>query len=287
MTSLFKLLLLSSFNNSNAFNSSPQQHLLNYSPKILFAENPTPRRTFLTKTSLILPSFLSTQPAKADDFELIATRAAAASPFVSHSKDVASLEDASRQSELARQLKEDMRSIYDFDLPVNGKSRAVGDLIGEAKAILVVNIKQDDPLARKNIPELIALVDRFGKNGEFAVIISPTDQGYYEPGEDCVLFQTLLLVCLTRLNRQLLLDTSALIRLKLASEYGYGTNPAAILTDKVNLLGSGALPFWRWLEGSCRTPAGLGKIQVVFFVFWFLPICLFIQFFQNSTQGKL
>lgn len=160
MTSLFKLLLLSSFNNSNAFYSSPQQHLLNYSPKILFAENPTPRRTFLTKTSLILPSFLSTQPAKADDFELIATRAAAASPFVSHSKDVASLEDASRQSELARQLKEDMRSIYDFDLPVNGKSRAVGDLIGEAKAILVVNIKQDDPLARKNIPELIALVDR-------------------------------------------------------------------------------------------------------------------------------
>ena len=128
---------------------------------------------------------------------------------------------------------------------------------------------------------------RFGKNGEFAVIISPTDQGYYEPGEDCVLFQTLLLVCLTRLNRQLLLDTSALIRLKLASEYGYGTNPAAILTDKVNLLGSGALPFWRWLEGSCRTPAGLGKIQVVFFVFWFLPICLFNQFFQNSTQGKL
>ena len=28
------------------------------------------------------------------------------------------------------------------------------------KAILVVNIKQDDPLARKNIPELIALVTK-------------------------------------------------------------------------------------------------------------------------------
>ena len=59
-----------------------------------------------------------------------------------------------------------------------------------------------------------------------------------------------------------ILDTSALIRLKMASEYGYGSNPATILTDKVNLLGSGAIPFWRWLEGSCRTPAGLGKIQV-------------------------
>ena len=72
------------------------------------------------------------------------------------------------------------------------------------------------------------------------------------------------LICLT--HPQLLLDTSALIRLKLASEYGYGANPAAILTDKVNLLGSGALPFWRWLEGSCRTPAGLGKIQVILFL---------------------
>lgn len=82
--------------------------------------------------------------------------------------------------------------------------------------------------------------NRFGKNGEFAVIVSPTDQGYYEP------------------------DTSALIRLKMASEYGYGSTPGTILTDKVNLLGSGALPFWRWIEGSCRTPAGLGKIQANF-----------------------
>ena len=66
----------------------------------------------------------------------------------------------------------------------------------------------------------------------------PTDQGYYEP------------------------DTSALIRLKLASEYGYGINPATVITDKVNILGTGAHPFWRWLEGNCRTPAGLGRIQV-------------------------
>ena len=72
------------------------------------------------------------------------------------------------------------------------------------------------------------------------MIVSPTDQGYYEP------------------------DTSALLRLKLEQEYGYGTTHGTILTDKVNLLGSGAVPFWRWLEGSCRTPAGLGKIQANF-----------------------
>ena len=83
-------------------------------------------------------------------------------------------------------------------------------------------------------------LERFGRNGEFAVVCSPTDQGYFEP------------------------DTSALLRLKLASEYGYGINPATIITDKVNLLGTGAHPFWRWIQGSCRTPSGLGKIQANF-----------------------
>ena len=72
---------------------------------------------------------------------------------------------------------------------------------------------------------------------EFAVICTPSDQGYYKP------------------------DTSKLIRLKLASEYGYGLNPATFLTNKVNLLGSGAHPFWRWIEGTCRTPSRLGRVQ--------------------------
>ena len=45
-------------------------------------------------------------------------------------------------------------------------------------------------------------------------------------------------------------------------EYGYGINPATHLTDKMNLLGTGAHPMMRWIEGTCRTPAGLGKIQV-------------------------
>lgn len=77
---------------------------------------------------------------------------------------------------------------------------------------------------------------RYGKSG-FAVVLSPSDQGYYEP------------------------DTSQLIRLKLASEYGYGINPATLLTDKVIYLGTGSTPFWRWLQKNCRTPAGLGRIE--------------------------
>jgi glutathione peroxidase len=109
----------------------------------------------------------------------------------------------------------------------------------KVKAIVVVNIKQDDPVARKAIPELISLAAKYGRGstGSLVVVACPTDQGYYEP------------------------DTSVLIRLKLASEYGYGINPSTIITDKVNLLGTGAHPFWRWLQGNCRTPSGLGRIE--------------------------
>lgn len=205
-------------------------------------------------------------------FESIAARAAQVSADVA--RDEAAREAAEqgtdeRRAEVARRIREDPRTIYDFALPVNGKAREVAELIGQTfgdgdaadgwsdggepgvdaavgrlgtrvKAILVVNIKQDDPIARKNIPELLALVTKFGKRGEFSVIVSPTDQGYYEP------------------------DTSALLRLKMEQEYGFVTAPGTVLTDKVNMLGTGALPFWRWLEGSCRTPAGLGKIQANF-----------------------
>ncbi|KAL7473764.1 hypothetical protein ACHAXS_014235 [Conticribra weissflogii] len=226
------------------------------------------RRAFLATASSSV-AFFGSLPSFADEdessvpsvsFKDIAARAAKVSQEVDDAEKIQKAkeeEDEERRRELAQKLKDDKRTIYDFTLPVGGVQKNVADLVGQTfepateggevgskvKAILVVNIKQDDPIARKNIPELIALAtknDRFGKNGEFAVIVSPTDQGYYEP------------------------DTSALIRLKMQAEYGYGSSPATILTDKVNLLGSGALPFWRWIEGSCRTPAGLGKIQANF-----------------------
>jgi glutathione peroxidase len=150
------------------------------------------------------------------------------------------------------------KSAYDFSLPVAGVQTPFKDVIrqefssrtsgidssktvddAKVKAILVVNIKQDDPVARKTIPELISLAAKYGRGseGSFAIVACPTDQGYFEP------------------------DTSQLIRLKLASEYGYGINPSTVVTDKVNFLGTGAHPFWRWLQSTCRTPAGLGRIQ--------------------------
>lgn len=115
-------------------------------------------------------------------------------------------------------------------------------------AVLFVNIKQDDPIARKNIPQLIELAARYSpskdgvdaENGGLIIVLVPTDQGYYEA------------------------DTSALLRLKMAAEYGYGLSASHVLTDKLNLLGSAAHPLMRWLESTCRTPAGLGRIELNF-----------------------
>lgn len=148
------------------------------------------------------------------------------------------------------------KTIYDFSLPIKGVNVPFDEIIRQKyetetfnsgstaavpriKAVLVVNIKQDDPLARRIIPELISLAAKYGRgdSGSLAIVVSPTDQGYFEP------------------------DTSQLIRLKLESEYGFGINPSTIVTDKVNLLGTGAVPFWRWLQSTCRTPSGIGRIE--------------------------
>eukprot|EP00579_Thalassiosira_antarctica_P008308 CAMPEP_0201883120 /NCGR_PEP_ID=MMETSP0902-20130614/15160_1 /ASSEMBLY_ACC=CAM_ASM_000551 /TAXON_ID=420261 /ORGANISM="Thalassiosira antarctica, Strain CCMP982" /LENGTH=375 /DNA_ID=CAMNT_0048411839 /DNA_START=48 /DNA_END=1175 /DNA_ORIENTATION=- len=291
------LLMLSTLSTTAAF-TAPSQHLSqprvtalaahkneptpsfeNRSSETTPSNNPSPsRRTFLSKiagTSSVIIFSGTAQSAFAegeetsDPAESIVARAARVSQEVKEAETAQQGAEEERRRELAQKLRDDPRSIYDFTLPVNGKAREVAELLGQTfgegdggdgwtdggengtnaaegrlgtrvKAILVVNMKQDDPIARKNIPELLELVTKFGKNGEFAVIVSPSDQGYYEP------------------------DTSSLLRLKLEQEYGYGSAPGAILTDKVNYLGTGALPFWRWIEGNCRTPAGLGKIQANF-----------------------
>lgn len=278
-------LLLVSASSTSAF-TAPNQILCQPKVTAMAAhkeDSASDRRAFLTTIAGTTSSAViyagSAQPAFAEEdapsdaFAAIAAQAAKVTEEVKEAEvEKAAVDDAAaeRRRELAQKIKDDPRTIYDFTLPVGGKAREVADLVGQTfdegdagdgwtdggdggtgtteghklgnavKAILVVNIKQDDPLARKNIPELIELVTKYNKKGEFAVIISPTDQGYYEP------------------------DTSALLRLKVEQEYGYGTSQGEILTDKVNMLGSGAIPFWRYLEGNCRTPAGLGKIQANF-----------------------
>jgi glutathione peroxidase len=195
--------------------------------------------SLLSVASVVRSNEARAEDSDGDDFAALAARASKISKQVD-------AEASSAASSSPRGPND--KSAYDFSLPVEGNVVPFREMIGQeigaedgakVKAIVVVNIKQDDPVARKTIPELIALATKYGRGptGSLVVVACPTDQGYYEP------------------------DTSVLIRLKLASEYGYGINPSTIVTDKVNLLGTGAHPFWRWLQGNCRTPSGLGRIE--------------------------
>lgn len=188
-------------------------------------------------SGVVLSGFPSLATASNEEEESFASIAARAVQLAS---------EAGERTVAATPKSDDPRTAYDFSLPVAGETMLFRDIVRQSisdegrakvKAILVVNMKEDDPIARKDIPELISLASKYGRDGEFAIVMSPTDQGYYEP------------------------DTSQLIRLKLASEYGYGINPATVLTDKVNLLGTGAHPFWRWLQKTCRNPLGIGRIE--------------------------
>lgn len=249
------------------------------------------RRKVLTGLGSAMTVFLvssGTNPALAQDAVADASEESFASIAARASQ--ISKEIDKENAQVAANIRKSEKTVYDFELPIEGKAVKFADIINQefyddgvkVKAIVVVNIKQDDPVARKTIPELISLATKFRyRDGALAIVCCPTcvytclianvarklsivarhlltcptclfllfsplcislslhysDQGYYEP------------------------DTSTLIRLKLASEYGYGINPATVVTDKVNLLGTGAVPFWRWLESTCRTPAGLGRIE--------------------------
>jgi hypothetical protein len=142
----------------------------------------TNRRAFLSTTAaaatassiLLLTNAPPPVNADEDSFESIAARAARVSQEVSEAeKSAAIAQEAAdeRRKEVAKQIKDDPRTIYDFKLPIGGVEKSVGELVGQefesenglgekVKAILVVNIKQDDPIARKNIPELIALASK-------------------------------------------------------------------------------------------------------------------------------
>lgn len=59
----------------------------------------------------------------------------------------------------------DGRTAYDFTLPMQGQPVPIRNIVrnedNKVKAILFVNIKQDDPVARKDIPEFISLAAKY------------------------------------------------------------------------------------------------------------------------------
>jgi hypothetical protein len=92
------------------------------------------------------------------DFSTIASRAAKISQALE--------EEIESSAAPAPKPIPDGRTAYDFALPVAGETVSFGDLVkqddakSKVKAVLVVNIKQDDPIARKNIPEFISLASK-------------------------------------------------------------------------------------------------------------------------------
>ncbi len=119
-----------------------------------------------------------------ESFESIAARAA------SMAQNAEKEEDEAKQ--LEAKIASDPRTAYDFSLPMSGDNIPFEQLIKQefietkvenqvpnadgsegittvmdvqkdpkVKAILVVNMKQDDPIARKNIPELISLASKY------------------------------------------------------------------------------------------------------------------------------
>ena len=73
------------------------------------------------------------------------------------------------QSTPVSEVRKTDKTMYDFSLPIEGKAVPMKDILRQSfdgenakvKAVLVVNIKQDDPVARKDIPELISLVTKY------------------------------------------------------------------------------------------------------------------------------
>ena len=87
-------------------------------------------------------------------------------------------------AQAAANVRKSEKTAYDFTLPVEASDVKFADLIKQeffddgvkVKAILVVNIKQDDPVARKTIPELISLATKYARNrdGALAIVCCPT-----------------------------------------------------------------------------------------------------------------
>ena len=143
---------------------------------------PSTRQAFLASMVTSITGISSLNVAYADDegFESIAARAAKISQLVE--AEEAKNEELQEEKAAAASQATDSRTVYDFSVPISGNDVPFKDVIrqefttveypgeneGEiitktdtkVKAILVVNIKQDDPIARRNIPELISLASK-------------------------------------------------------------------------------------------------------------------------------
>jgi len=119
------------------------------------------RRSFVSSLLVGGSAILQSTVAHADDDESFASIAARASKI---SKAMVE-EEGKASSPSAAAANTDGKTAYDFTLPIAGQQVPIKDIVRDEenrmKAILFVNIKQDDPVARKNIPEFISLAAKY------------------------------------------------------------------------------------------------------------------------------
>jgi hypothetical protein len=131
-------------------------------------ENFTQSRRRSLFSSIFLGGFaLSTSSGRAfadagDEDESFASIAARAS--------VLSRDTGDRTATTITTTSDDPRTAYDFSLPVEGVDVPFKDIVRQeydeegrarVRVLLVVNMKEDDPIARKDIPEFISLAAKY------------------------------------------------------------------------------------------------------------------------------
>ena len=144
------------------------------------------RRQVLTGLGSAMTVFLvgGANPALADDADATTTTSEESFASIAARASQISKEIDKENAQAAANVRKSEKTAYDFELPIEGNAVKFADVIKQefyddgvkVKAILVVNIKQDDPVARKTIPELISLATKFGRNrdGALAIVCCPT-----------------------------------------------------------------------------------------------------------------
>lgn len=159
----------SNFDNVNDDNLHGQENNKEYGQSLPTDSNSRRRDVLLSTVSLAAGTMTSGL------FPTSTWAAAAEDAAAGESESFASI--AARASQISKELettpqtstiRKTDKTIYDFELPIEGKNIPMKDIIrqendgdnAKVKAILFVNIKQDDPVARKDIPELISLLTK-------------------------------------------------------------------------------------------------------------------------------
>lgn len=127
-------------------------------------------------------------------------------------------------------------SLPNVNVPYKGKEVSLSKFKG--KAMLVVNVKNDDPEALKQYPALNYLNQKYAADG-LRILAFPTDQGWYEP------------------------EVAEIVRLRALQSYSFGQFPYAVVFDKVDVVGPTQHPLFNYLASKAN-PNGRRSITLNF-----------------------